>query len=127
MNSTVNFPTLIESLSWQSTSMAEYIVKSNGRISVKFHAPVKSFKRVETFKYRGHFYKIFVNKNDSVYNIVRTNVVSWKEVVKGKKKLRVPDVVENTPEPQLLNKLRGNPYQIAIERITLEIDYGILM
>ena len=122
MNSTVNFPTLIKSLSWQSTSMAEYIRKGNGRIDVKFHAPIKSFKRVETFKHKGHFYKIFVNKNDSVYNIVSTNVVSWKEVVKGKKKLRVPDVVETIPEPQLLNKLRGNPYKIAIQRITFEVE-----
>ena len=69
-------------------------------------------------------------KNDVVeYSSSNSKIasVSGKGVVKGKKKLRVPDVVENTPEPQLLNKLRGNPYQIAIERITLEIDYGILM
>jgi hypothetical protein len=102
--------------------MAEYIRKGNGRIDVKFHAPIKSFKRVETFKHRGSFYKIYVNKNDSVYNLERTNVVSWKEVVKGKKKLRVPDVVEAIPEPGLLNKVRGNSYSIAIRRITAWLE-----
>lgn len=102
--------------------MAEYIRKGNGRIDVKFHAPIKSFKRVETFKHRGSFYKIYVNKNDSVYNLERTNVVSWKEVVKGKKKLRVPDVVEAIPEPVLLNKVRGNSYKTAVHRIITELE-----
>ena len=106
--------------------MTEYIVKTqaNGRthVIVKFHAPVKNFRRVETFKYRGRFYNVHVDKNDSVYGLERTEVISWKEITKGKKKLRVPDVCEFIPEPQLLNKIKGNPFKIATEKIMTEIE-----
>ena len=61
--------------------MTEHIVKfdkyGNKHINVKFHAPVKHFKRVETFKYGGRFYKIYVNNRDCVYHIERTEVTSW--------------------------------------------------
>lgn len=83
---------------------------------------MKSFKRVETFRYQGKFYNIHVDKNDSVYNIARTEVTSWKEIVKGKRKIKVPDVCESIPETTLLNKIKGNPYKIAIEKIKTEIE-----
>ena len=106
--------------------MTEYIIKtqSNGKshVIVKFHAPVKNFRRVEVFKYRGKFYNVHIDKNDSVYGLERTEVTSWKEVTKGKKKLRVPDVCEYIPEPQLLNKIKGNPFKIAVEKIMTEIE-----
>lgn len=106
--------------------MVEYIKKyqANGKshIIVKFHAPVKNFRRVETFKFRGHFFKVFIDKNDSVYGLTRSEVISWKEVTKGKRKLRVPDVCEDIPEPRILNKIKGNPYKIATERIMTEIE-----
>lgn len=106
--------------------MVEYITKytqdGKVRITVKFHNSVKSFKRVETFKYQGKFYNIYINKNDSVYNIVRTEVTSWKEIVKGKRKIKVPDVCESIPEPKLLNRIKGNPYKIAIDKVMTEIE-----
>lgn len=106
--------------------MVEYITKYNKkgkRITiVKLHNSVKSFKRVETFKYQGKFYNIYVDKNDSVHNIVRTEVTSWKEIVKGKRKIKVPDVCESIPETTLLNKIKGNPYKIAIEKVMTEIE-----
>ena len=102
--------------------MAEYIRKGNGRVKVKFHAQVKQFKRVEKFKYNGHFFNIYVNKNDSVYNLERTKILSWKEVVKGKKKIRIPDAIEATPDPVLLNKVRGNSYKTAVHRIITELE-----
>ena len=83
---------------------------------------VKSFKRVETFKYKGNYYRIYVNKNDSVYKIEKTEISSWKEIIKGKKKVRIPDTYEVIPQPQLLNKISGNPYKIAIEKIITEIE-----
>ena len=52
--------------------MTEYIVKTdkNGRkhIKVKFHAQVERFKRVETLKYGGNFYNVYVDKNNNVHN-----------------------------------------------------------
>ena len=102
--------------------MAEYIRKGNGRVKVKFHAQVKQFKRVEKFKPNGQFFNIYVNKNDSVYNLESTKILSWKEVVKGKKKIRIPDAIEATPEPVLLNKVRGNSYKTAVHRIITELE-----
>lgn len=106
--------------------MVEYIEKYNrdGKkfITVKFHNTVKSFKRVETFKYQGRYYVVYVNKNDSVYNLERTEVASWKEIVKGKRKIRVPESFKTFPEPALLNKIKGNPYSIAVNKIITEIE-----
>lgn len=115
-----------ESPSWRSNNMIEYIVKTdkNGKThtKVKFHAPVKQFRRVEIFKFQGRFYKVLVDKNDSVYGLLRTEVTSWKDVVKGKKKFRVPDVCEEIPEPNLFNRIKGNPFKIAIGKIMTEIE-----
>lgn len=119
-----------ESLGWQSKKMVEYITKynKNGKksITVKFHNTVKSFKRVELFKYQGKFYNIYIDKNDSVHNLERTEVASWKEIIKGRKKIRVPDEVTSTPEVALLNKIKGNPYKIAVEKIKTEIEREFL-
>ena len=106
--------------------MVQYIEKYNAKgkrvITVNFHNVTKSFKRVEHFKYQGRFYLIHVDKNDSVYKLERTEVTSWKEVVKGKKKIRIPDAIEATPDPILLNKVRGNSYKTAVHRIITELE-----
>lgn len=106
--------------------MAEYIEKySRGgkrMITVKFHEKVKNFKRVETFKYLGQFFKIYLDKNNSVYKLERSEVSSWKEIMKGKRKIRVPDTFEVIPETTLLNKIKGNPYSIAIDKLTTHIE-----
>lgn len=106
--------------------MIEYIEKvdKNGRkhLKVKFHKTVKRFKRVETLKLNGHFYNIYVNKYNCVHNLERTEVVSWKEVEKGKRKIRIPDVVKTIPESELMNKIRGNHYNIAIQKIRTELE-----
>ena len=115
-----------ESPCWRSNSMIEYIVKTDKigitHTKVKFHAPVKQFRRVEIFKFQGRFYKVLVDKNDSVYGLLRTEVTSWKDIVKGKKKFRVPDVCEEIPEPNLFNRIKGNPFKIAIGKIMTEIE-----
>lgn len=110
----------------RSANMVQYIEKYNAKgrriITVNFHNVTKSFKRVEHFKYQGRFYLVYVDKNDSVYKLERTEVTSWKEVVKGKKKVRVPEAFTSTPETDLLNKIKGNPFSIAIEKIKTEIE-----
>jgi hypothetical protein len=104
----------------------EHIIKTdkNGEshIVVKFHAPVKRFKRVETFKFGGRFYKIYVNNRNCVHHIERTEVTSWKEITKNKRVIKVPDTFEVILEPKLMNKIRGNSYEVAIQRIMTEIE-----
>lgn len=106
--------------------MTEYIVKTdrNGKshIKVKFHAPIKRFKRVETLRYNGNFYNIYVNKLNNVHHFERTEVLSWKEVTKGKKKFRVPETIQAFPEYEILNKIRGNAYETAVQRIMTELE-----
>lgn len=106
--------------------MTEHIVKisktGEKHIVVKFHAPVKRFKRVETFKYGGRFYKIYINNRDCVYNLERTEVSSWKEITKGQRKIKVPDTFSVILEPKLINKIRGNSYSVAINKIMTEIE-----
>lgn len=110
--------------------MTEYIVKTdrNGKshIKVKFHAPVAHFKRVENFKHNGKFYKVYINKYNCVHNLEQSVVVSWKEVEKGKKKFRVPDIIKSIPMPYIMNIVRGNHYETAMERIMTELNKEII-
>ena len=106
--------------------MTEYIVKTdkNGKshIKIKFHAPVLRLKRVETLKHNGNFYNIYVNKLGNVYHFERSVVTSWKEVTKGKKKFRVPDVMEQSGatlvEVGTTNKTHYSDYEDAITENT---------
>lgn len=106
--------------------MTEYIVKvdKNGKkhVKVKFHAQVQRFKRVETLKHGGKFYSVYVDKNNNVHNLEQTIVTSWKEITKGKRKIRVPDVVEAIPQPAIMNMVRGNTYEVAIPKIVAMLD-----
>ena len=106
--------------------MTEYIVKTdkNGKshIKVKFHAQVQRFKRVETLKFGNKFYNIYVDKNNNVHNMEQSVVTSWKEITKGKRKIRIPDVVETIPQPAIMNIVRGNTFEIAMPRIITELN-----
>lgn len=106
--------------------MTEYIVKTdkNGKshIKVKFHEKVQNFKRVETFRHNGKFYNIYVNKLNNVHHFEQSVVTSWKEITKGKRKIRIPDTVVGIPIPEIMNKIRGNAYDVAIQRIAIELE-----
>lgn len=106
--------------------MAEYIIKTdkNGKkhIKVKFHNQVQHFKRIETFKYGNKFYNIYVDKNNNVHNIEESIVTSWKEITKGKRKIRIPDVVDTIPQPTIMNIIRGNTFEVAIRKIMAELE-----
>ena len=106
--------------------MTEYIVKvdKNGKkhIKVKFHEQVQRFKRVETLKYKGSFYNVYVNKLNNVHNLEKSVVTSWKEITKGKKKVHVPDTVKIIPQPEIMNVVRGNSYEVAIPKIIAELE-----
>lgn len=102
--------------------MAELIIKQNGTCDLKFHATVKNFKRVEKFNYKKNFFKVYIDRNDSVYDITKCEVVSWKTVEKGKSKINVPDQVNEARDITLYNKIKGNPSKIAAIKIVAEID-----
>lgn len=81
---------------------------------------IKNFKRVEKLKYGKQFFKIFVDKNNSVYDILSSVVTSWK-FVNNKK---FPDKVLENRDLYLFNKIKGNPAGIAMNKVMAEIDYG---
>lgn len=102
--------------------MAELIFKKNGTCDLKFHETVKSFKRIKTFNYKNNYFKVYIDKNDSIYDVTRCEVVTWKSVEKGKSKYNVPDQISEKRDINLFNKIKGNPSKIAKNRIISEID-----
>lgn len=111
----------------RSIIMAELIFLANGKCDLKFHAYPKNFKRVEKFNYKKNFFKVYVDRNDSVYEITRCEVVTWKTIEKGKKKFNVPDEVRETRDAHLFDKIKGNPFKIAITKVAGEIDMQKLL
>lgn len=111
----------------RSIIMAELIFLPNGKCDLKFHAHPKNFKRVEKFNYKKNFFKVYVDRNDSVYEITRCEVVTWKTIEKGKKKFNVPDEVKETRDAHLFDKIKGNPFKIAITKVAGEIDMQELL
>lgn len=106
--------------------MAELINLKNGKIDLKFHATPKKFARVEKLNYRGKFFKVYVDKNDSLYDIKLCTVLSWKSIEKGGKKISIPDEVSEVRDAKLFNMLKGNPYKIAARKVMAEIDYQFM-
>lgn len=102
--------------------MAELIMLANGKCDLKFHTSVKNFKRVERINYKKNFLKLYVDKNDSVYDIKRCEVVTWKTIEKGKKKINVPDHIEEVRDTYFFNKIKGNPVKTAFNKVVAEID-----
>lgn len=88
--------------------------------------PVKNFKRVEKVSFGKKHYKLYVDKNDSVYDVKECQVLSWKTIEKGRKKINVPDQVIETRDLELYNIVRGNPFKIASNRVVAELEYQSL-
>lgn len=108
--------------SQQSNFMAELIYLTDGKCDLKFHALVKNFKRVEALKFKNVFYKLYIDKNDSVYDIALSEVLTWKTIKKGKREINVPDSVVEIRQTDWLNKFRGNPTKIAITKMLAELE-----
>lgn len=79
--------------------------------------------RVEKLKFKKDFFNIYVDKNESVFDIKRCNVLSWKTIEKGHRKINVPDNVEETRDVYFFNKVKGNPFKVAVNRILAELEY----
>ena len=102
--------------------MAELIFLSNEKCDLKFHANIKNFKRVEIVKHKKNFFKVYVDSNDSVYDVKRCQVITWKTIEKGKRKVNVPDKVNEVRDIHLFNRIKGNPFKIAVTKIISEIE-----
>lgn len=102
--------------------MAELIYLANNKCDLKFHANMKNFKRIEILKYKNLFYKLYVDKNNSVYDITLSEVQSWKTIKKGKKEINVPDTTVEIRQVDFLNKFRGNPIKIAFNKMLAELE-----
>lgn len=79
---------------------------------------MKNFKRVEKFNYKKRYFTMYINKNDSVYDLVECTVLTWKSTKRGMK----PDEVSEARNVELFNKIQGNPFVIALYKIKAEID-----
>lgn len=88
-------------------------------VDLKFHNTPKQFKSVRNFKYKNNFYKVYINKNDAVYDIYQSVVLTRKE--SGK-----PATWELIRDTNLLNKIIGNPYSIAMNKVITEIEKELL-
>ncbi len=102
--------------------MAELELLANGKRNLKFHARPQKVSRVEKLNYKKNFFRIYIDKNDSVYDVKRCQVVTWKTINKGKGKLNVPDEVTEIRDTHLFDRIKGNPYKIAVNKIKAEIE-----
>ena len=106
----------------RSILMSEFIFLSNGKCDLKFHANIKNFKRVEIVKHSKNFFKVYVDRNNSVYDVKRCEVITWKTVERGKRKVNVPDKVNEVRDVHLFDRIKGNPFNIAVTKIISEIE-----
>ena len=83
---------------------------------------IKKFKRIEKFNFGKNHFKLYIDKNDSVYDITQCNVLSWKTVEKGTRKINVPDQVEETRDTHFFDVVKGNPTKIAINKIIARLE-----
>lgn len=82
--------------------MAELIIKQNGTCDLKFHANLKNYKMKREITYKGNDFILFINKNDSIYDIINKST--------------------NTRDIYFFNKLKGNPSSTAMQKIFAEIN-----
>lgn len=76
-----------------------------------------NFKRIEKINFNGKFYKLYIDKNDSVYDVVKTEVISWKK--KGNKSF--PEEVKET-RSKFFDLVKGNPTKIAVNKIIARLE-----
>lgn len=107
-------------------NMAHVYRKGEG-IVMKFHAIPKNFKRVMKFQHSKWHYKLYIDKNNSVWDIRECEVLNWKSVEKNGRKVNVPDQVVEKRDVELFNRVKGNPVKIALDKIIGELDYRVMV
>jgi hypothetical protein len=78
--------------------------------------------QVEKINYKKDHFNLYADKNGSVFDVKRCNVLSWKTIEKGHRKITVPDEVEEVRDIHFFNKVKGNPLKIAANRILAELE-----
>ena len=107
-------------------NMAHVYRKGDG-IVIKFHAIPKNFKRVMKFQHSKWHYKLYIDKNNSVWDIRECEVLNWKSVEKNGRKVNVPDQVVEKRDVELFNRVKGNPVKVALDKIIGELDYRVMV
>lgn len=82
-----------------------------------------NFKRIEKINFGKQHFKLYVDKNDSVYDVLDCEVLSWKTIEKGRRKINVPDQVVEKRNTYFFNIVKGNPFVIAARKILAELEY----
>ena len=90
---------------------------------MKFHAAVKNFKRVEKVVFGKQHFKLYIDKNDSVWDVRECEVISWKTIEKGRKKVNIPDQIVEKRHLTFFNKVKCNPFKVAANKIVAELEY----
>lgn len=104
--------------------MAKIYKKPSGAVIMKFNSKVKNFRRVEKVVYGKDHFKLYIDKNNSVWEVLSCKVLSWKTIEKGHKKINVPDQVEETRDLRFFNIVKGVPFELAANRIIAELEYS---
>ena len=78
---------------------------------------MKNFKRTEKINFNGVHLQLLIDKNDSVHDILKTDVISWKIV--GKKAF--PEEIRSQ-RSEFFNLVKGNPAKIAINKIIARLE-----
>ena len=75
------------------------------------------------FSHSKWHYKLYIDKNDSIWDIRECEVLSWKTIEKGRRKINVPDQVVEKRNTYFFNIVKGNPFVIAARKILAELEY----
>lgn len=78
--------------------------------------------RIEKINYKKDHFNLYVDKNGSVYDVKKCNVISWKTIESGRRKITVPDKIEEARDIHFFDKVKGNPVSIATNRIIAELE-----
>lgn len=89
---------------------------------MKFHVNIKNFKRVEIVKHKKNFFKVYIDCNDSVYDVRQCEVNHTEDYRKKGKRVNIPDKVDEVRDVHLFDKIKGNPFKIAVTKIIGEIE-----
>lgn len=89
--------------------------------------PVKNFKRTEKVSFGKKHYKLYIDKNGSVWDVKECQVISWKTIEKGRKKINVPDQIAEIRDVELFNRVKGNPFKVAANKVVAELEYRTMV
>ena len=78
--------------------------------------------KIEKVSYKKDHFNLYVDKNGSVYDVKRCEVLSWKTIESGRRKITVPDNIEESRDIHFFDKVKGNPVSIATNRIIAELE-----